>query len=124
MATKYVYRNDRPSLAVRCTGGASLGNCHDAMYYEIVSRVRLDAKRIRALWDAGFLGYGQSFMITSTCDGTEEPAGEDIVPCVEEIDGVPQPGPAMNPYMPGVPYEPMSQLYFRYTTEARVDSGD
>lgn len=110
--------NVRPSLVIESTGGASLGRCYAAMYYKITSTRKLNSEMIKHLWDAGFLGYGQEFMIKSKCDGTEQPEGVDVVESLNE-DGSPQ----INPYS-HKPYPPSKNPYYCYNTEARVDSSD
>jgi len=123
MSKDFVHRNPRPSIAIVCTGGRSLGNCYSESTFEITARRRLERKQIHALWDAGFIGYGQEFGVTSQCDGNEEPAGVDIVPCTVEIDGKPTGDAPINPYT-GNMYEPYNEPYYVYRTYARVDSGD
>jgi hypothetical protein len=123
MATHNVYLNPRPTLTIKVTGGRKLGNCYSATYYEVTSRTRLTRDQLEALFEAGFLGCGQEFRVDAQCDGEEPSAGEDLVECVTEVDGVPQPGPALNPYS-GKPYEPMKQPYYTYRTETRCDSSD
>ena len=124
MSKNFVHHNSRPRIVIRCTGGANLGRYYNASYYEITSSgQRLSQKQINALFDAGFIGYGQEFNITNRCDGAEEPAGVDIVPCTVEVDGKPTGEAPINPYS-GEPYEDWNDPYFVYTTEARVDSSD
>jgi hypothetical protein len=80
-------------------------------------------RQLRALFDAGFLGMGQEFSVEGFPNDMEVPAGMDSVPCVTEINGVAQPGPAINPYS-GKAYEPMEQPFYMYKTRCRCDSGD
>lgn len=137
----YVYRNPRPQLSIELAGGANLGRCYSATYYRVTSTRPLDAKTIRSLRDAGFLGYGQEFMFHQRLpDGNKArvpdeldwrttkdvaPSGTEMIPCVEVDDrtGEPTGNPPVNPYS-GKLYEPMEQSYFIYDCESRVDSSD
>lgn len=119
----FVYRNPRPVLTVEHTGGALLGACYRAMYFKVTSTEMLSADRLRKLFDAGFLGYGQEFQVKSRCDGKEKEAGVDLVPCsmVDRRTREVIPGEAINPYS-GKPYAPASHPYWIYEVETRVDS--
>lgn len=57
----FVYRNPRPLLTIESKGGASLGNCYSASYYEVTSQHPLSMEDLRRLRESGFLGYGQEF---------------------------------------------------------------
>lgn len=124
MATEFWWKNPRPNLTIEHTGSENLGNCYNADYYLITtSKYRISKDQIIALKNAHLLGSGQEFRLKSKCDGTEEPAGMDDVPCVKFIDGVAQPGPAVNPYS-GEPYPNHPEPYYVYEIERRTDSGD
>ena len=115
-----IYKNDRPDLTVKRTGGANLGRCYNATYVTVTSLKRLDKETLQEMRHMGLLvGYGQEFRIHSQCDGKEEPAGFDTVPCIDEETGE----PAVNKYS-GKPYEPIEIPYYQYKVEHRVDSGD
>ena len=60
--TDYVYRSSRPALSITSQGGANLGNCYNASYFEVTSNRPLDMEDLHRLRDCGFLGYGQEFM--------------------------------------------------------------
>jgi hypothetical protein len=124
MKKSFVYRNPRPALVVESTGGRQLGRCYHESTYRVTSRDKLSKKRLQALFEAGFLGVGQEFFVVSPCDGTEAPAGEDLVPCVVIADsGETLDEPAINPYS-GKPYPPAPHHYFVYECRTRCDSGD
>lgn len=133
----YVYRNSRPLLTVENAGGAHLGNCYNSMKFLVTSLHPLSMEDIRALRNAGFLGYGQEF---SCCQVTNDnggwapvpqktldwqtskdiqPTGYDEVPCVE-IDAYTR-KPTGNLDL-GKPAK--KSAYFVYECEACVDSGD
>lgn len=135
----YAYRNSRPILVVNNKGGATLGNCYNASYFEVVSQHPLSMDDLRKLRDAGFLGYGQEFYAKQVIDGKKvsvpvtldwqtrrdiERSGEDIVPCGmfdhagKQVEGI-----ATDPYS-GKAYEPIAMPYYVYACESRVDSGD
>ena len=78
---EYVWRNDKPSLAIKFLTSKNLGRCYNSYTYKITSFSKLDGKKIGDLWRAGFLGSGQSYNVKSKCDGNEEPVGFEIVPC-------------------------------------------
>lgn len=122
---QYVYRNVRPQLVIESKGGRSLGHCYTASSYRITSLSKLTAEKIQGLFNLGFIGYGQEFNVLSKCDGTEEPAGIDQVPCtvVDERTGEVLNEPPTNPYS-GKLYAPSATPYYVYDTESRCDSGD
>lgn len=124
MSKAFIYRNSRPTLAVEYTGESRLGRCYSEARYRVTSRRRLTSDRLKALFSAGFLGVGQEFGVKSRCDGSEDPAGHDTVPCVVvDSDGVPTAEPPINPYS-GEPYAPISDPYYVYECYSRCDSGD
>lgn len=123
MTTRHIYLSHRPRLTIEYTGGKTLGNFYEASYYRVTSFCRLNLDQLQALRAAGLLGSGQYFTVTSKCDGSEEPAGYDDVPCVVEIDGQVVDQPAINPYS-GAPYGPVKQPYFVYEIDSRCDSSD
>ena len=112
-------KSPRPTLTVEFAGGKQLGNCYSATYYRVTSRFKLDAKKLRALRDAGFLGLGQDFNVKSQCDGTELPAGYDVAPMLDEETGE----PAIN-RLTGQPYAACKFEFYTYDIEDRCDSGD
>jgi hypothetical protein len=65
------------TLEVVVTGGRQLGRCYHETTYLVKCRWKLKHDKLTALREAGFLGYGQEFMITSPCDGfeNEQPDG-------------------------------------------------
>lgn len=112
------YKNERPDIAIRFVSERNLGRCYNAYTYKITSLRRLSKEQILGLRELGFLGSGQEFSISSSCDGKEEPAGHDTVHCVED-DGT----RAVNPYT-GDLYKPNEEPFFVYRVTNRVDSGD
>jgi hypothetical protein len=143
--TDFVYRNPRPSLTVQNAGGASLGNCYNASYFEVTSLRPLDMEDLYRLRECGFLGYGQEFMCHQVIgeervhvpakfaawgkEGPQErdvaPSGKEMVPCIM-VDRVTRKvieGEAINPYS-GKPYAPHEQAFYTYRCESRVDSSD
>lgn len=152
--TDFVYRNDRPSLAIVHAGGANLGRCYSASYFTVTSTRPLSMEDLNTLRDIGFLGYGQEFMAHQVIgeervrvpqrfnpgrycvgfkEGDEElpsakdvkPSGVDVVPCVM-VDR------ATGEVIPGKainpysgePYGTHDQAYYVYRCESRVDSSD
>lgn len=152
--TNFVYRNERPSLTIAPAGGANLGRCYSASYFDVTSTRPLSMEDLKLLRDIGFLGYGQEFMAHQVIgeekvqvpqrfnpgrytvdfkEGDEQlpsakdvkPSGIDVVPCVM-VDR------ATGAVIPGEainpysgkPYAPNKQPYFTYRCESRVDSSD
>ena len=64
----FVYRNPRPLLTIESKGGASLGNCYSASYYEVTSLHPLSMEDLHRLRESGFLGYGQEFRCVQIID--------------------------------------------------------
>lgn len=64
----FVYRNPRPLLTINNKGGASLGNCYSASYYEVTSLHPLSMEDLHRLRESGFLGYGQEFRCVQLLD--------------------------------------------------------
>lgn len=122
---QFVYRNPRPQLVIESKGGRSLGRCYTASSYRIISLSKMTAEKLQGLFRLGFIGYGQEFEIISKCDGTEEPAGIESIPCIviDERTGAVLDEPPTNPYS-GKLYEPSQSPYYVYDTESRCDSGD
>lgn len=119
-----VWLRVRPDLVIEVTGGASLGNCYSSTTRRVTSASRLTREQLTALYRLGLLGMGQEFYIRSTCDGTEEPAVFDDVPCVMVDDNDQPTGePAINQYT-GEPRPPTRYDYFVYDLDTRCDSGD
>jgi len=114
---KAVYKRERPELVIERTGGSKLGNCYYAQYYTVTSTRQLSKEKITGLYNLGLLGYGQEFEIPSQCDGDEDPAGIDVIPCIDDETGE----VAINPYSEKE-YEPANDPYFVYETVHRVDS--
>lgn len=124
MRKSFVHRSVRPSLTIEMTSSRSLGHCYTEANYRVTSTRPLTHERLRLLFQAGFLGVGQEFIVNSKCDGTEGPAGFDDVPCIVIDDhGNVLPEVAINPYS-GRPYGSQQQPYFTYETCCRCDSGD
>ena len=150
----FVYRNPRPALTITNEGGAGLGNCYSASYYEVTSNRPLDMEDLHRLRDCGFLGYGQEFYahqvigeervrvpsrfnpgryVVGFKEGDEKlpeakdikPSGKDVVPCQMYERGT-------GKHIPGVainpysgrPYEPTEASFYVYRCESRVDSSD
>lgn len=119
----YVYKETRPRLTIEHLGGQGLGRCYSASYWLVTSTRRLSKEILTDLNHIGVLGFGQEFFIHSPCDGKEEPAGIDQVPCVgmegeKIVDEHPN-----NPYT-GKPYGSSPFPYYQYRCESRVDSSD
>lgn len=124
MNRKHFYPRSRPKLVIESGGGAMLGNCYSVSNYRITSIHQLTRDKIEALWDAGFIGMGQNMEINSKCDGTEEPAGIDVCPCVTTDDsGRPTGEDPINQYT-GKPRPPIELPFYVYETSAYCDSGD
>lgn len=118
-----VWRQDRPKLVIESKGGANLGRCYNAQYFEVTSTTALCREDLYKLREMGFLGYGQEFHVTgpfSSEPGVPEPTGVDVVQCVDTETGE---APAVNPYS-GKPYPDHEFPYYVYKCESRVDSSD
>lgn len=138
--TEYIHKNVRPSLAIESRGGANLGRCYNASYFDVTSLSPLSMEDLLRLRECGFLGYGQEFMAYQVVNGERisvpksldwktkkdvKESGHDIVPCVM-IDRTTRevvPGEAINPYS-GKAYEPQPVPFYIYRCESRVDSSD
>lgn len=116
----FVYKNDRPFLTVEITDKIKLGRCYYGTKILVTCTQKLSKDKLTQLRLAGALGaYGQEFYIHSQCDGDEEPAGYDEVPCIDEKTGE----KALNPRT-GKVYPNHRQPFFQYRVEHRVDSSD
>lgn len=150
----FIHRSERPTLSITNKGGANLGRCYNASYFEVVSLKPLDMEDLWRLRECGFLGYGQEFSAEQIigdqrirvpgrfnpgkyCVGYQEgddknptadsikPSGTDMVPC-QMYDR------RTGEHIPGEainpysgkPYEPSEQKYYVYRCESRVDSSD
>lgn len=119
-----VYRSGRPELVIEHVSGTSDNTrCLSSSILRVTSaRRRLSRDQLVALNRAGLLGFGQTFLIRSQCDGKEEPAGyDDAIPT--DIDGAGRPTgkPALN--WEGKPLtEPSKEAYFVYECFAECDS--
>lgn len=71
------YMPPRPELTIYREGGNKLGNCYYQHIFIVESTRQLSQENLKDLALAGFLGYGQEFIIDSQCDGKEEPSGWD-----------------------------------------------
>ena len=139
METDIIFLSPRPSLTVEGTGSRSLGRCYSEATYRVTSRQPLDRKTLKALSEAGVLGYGQEFgvMYATAAGGSEpvpetvewntrpEPTGWDDVPAVQVVRGTTTPtgAPAINTYT-GLPYGPQRMPFYVYNVVRRVDSSD
>lgn len=139
--TSRVYKHDHPQLSIVSAGGRNLGRCYNEHYYRITSLTPLSAKHIRALRDAGFLGYGQGFSFVQRTDKAAaravpaeldwrtskdvEPSGHHEVPCSEVDDSTGQvlKCPSTNPYS-GQEDKPTKIAYYIYDCVDTIDSGD
>jgi hypothetical protein len=114
-----IYKRTRPELAIKYLGEKNLGRCYNGFYYMVTSTRRVSEAQITGLRDLHFFTGGQQFGVNSQCDGKEEPAGIDIVKCVDEKTGE----PATSPYT-GKLYPDREEPYYEYMIEVRVDSSD
>lgn len=138
MTTTRTYKNDRPLLTIKVTGGGMLGRCYHSTVYEVTSRTPLSKAKLEALRAAGFLGLGQEFFIHGQLapDGSVQdlnneraatwaPTGNDVVECseVDDATGEVVRQPSINPYT-NKPDVPGLFPYYTYRVESRVDSSD
>lgn len=152
--TDFVYRNSRPSLAIVNAGGASLGRCYSASYFDVTSTRPLSMEDFDRLRECGFLGYGQEFMahqvigeekvrvpqrfnrgryVVGFQEGDDKfptvrdikASGVDVVPCVMVDRHTGEVVPG-KAINPysGEEYGPNNQDYFVYRCESRCDSSD
>jgi len=117
----YVYHRERPRLVIESKGGANLGRCYNAQYFEVTSTKVLCRDDLNTFFDMGLLGFGQEFTVEGPLsDEDHEPTGMDLVRCVNTETGE---SPALNPYS-GEPYPDREFPYYVYSCESRVDSSD
>jgi hypothetical protein len=138
--TDFVHKNPRPTLVVESKGGANLGRCYTASYYQVTSLSSLSMEDLVHLRSAGFLGYGQEFSAEQVIGEKKVPvpakldwqsrkdiqaSGVEMIPCtmVDRRTGEVIPGEAINPYS-GKPYGASEQSYYVYVCESRCDSSD
>lgn len=115
--------NPRPLIAIERAGGKQLGRCYYMGTYKITSLSRLTSSAITKLWEAGLLGAGQTWQIASKCNGSEEPAGFDLVEGTMMDDaGNKLNEPPTNWF--GEPVKPSKYPYYEYITNYYCDSGD
>ena len=106
-----------PSLTVKCIGGRNLGRCYNESTYEVRSDRELKRATIDALYEAGFLGYGQGFSVSPVRVETVM-----VSPVVKQGDLVLD-EPPINPYT-GELYKPAENKVFVYTCVSTCDSSD
>lgn len=115
--------NSRPIVAISSLGTKKLGRCYYEGKYKITATKMLSVKAIMKLWEGGFLGEGQSFSILSVADGTEKPAGYDLVEpkMVDQDKNILNEKP-VNFF--GKEVLPKEFPYYEYIVSYRVDSSD
>lgn len=113
-----VYRSKRPLLTVERVGGGSLGNCYHYIQVKVIADKRLSKEQLSIMRENGLLGsFGQGFSIKSACDGSEEAAFYEEVPCLDEETGEPW----VNPYS-NKESKPIKVPFYEYLVEHRIDS--
>lgn len=124
MSKSCYFFNKRPLLSIEGAGGKSLGRCFYEGNYKITSLTKLTRDSIKKLWEAGLLGSGQTWGIKSKCDGSEEPAGFDLVEgtMVDSYTGEKLNIPPVNYF--GEPVPPSKAHYYEYLTYYQCDSSD
>jgi hypothetical protein len=55
-----------PVFEIYNRGGANLGRCYNAQYFEIRSSTELSKEQLDKLRNSGLLSYGQEFYVKST----------------------------------------------------------
>lgn len=119
-----VYLSKRPHLTIELKGGVQLGNCYEASYWRVTSRLRLTLDTLRQLHTAGVLGYGQEFYVRSQCNGSEPVAlFEETIPTDVDSHGEPTGKPALS-WDGRLVSQPSTQEYYVYECEVRCDSSD
>jgi len=117
----------RPHLAIKHLRTRPAGNCYSISIYVVTSLWPLKPEALQALHKLGHIGFGQSFKITSQCDGKEEPTIHDEVPpiTISRATGetVETCAPPCNEYT-GKLLPPRRYSYYTYTCEVHCDSGD
>lgn len=101
----YTWENQRPSLTIENVGAANLGRCYNAYTYRITSYRELKREDIKALRDAGWLGYGQEYRLA-----TLEPIVDTYTPV------------GLNYF--NEPHKPSARRFFVYNVTDVVDSSD
>ena len=124
MSKSCCFFNPKPILSINHMGSKQLGRCFYEGSYKITSLRKLNSNTIKKLWEAGLIGAGQTFGIRSKCDGTEEPAGFDLVEgtMVDDQTGEKLNIPAVNYF--GEPVAPHKAYYYEYVTYYQCDSSD
>lgn len=124
MNKKYLWTPTRPMLTIERNGSAALGRCYSQGNYKVTSSSRLSKAQLEGMARLGVIPAGQEFGVSSQCDGHEEPAFVDEVPCtVQDIRGNKLDEPAINPWTKQ-PYTPHRFPYFVYECWERTDSSD
>lgn len=124
MKKNFYFISPKPKISIEFVRKSVRNNTYERGGYKITSLYRLSKEQIGKLWEAGLLGSGQGWSIASRCDGHEEPAGEDIVPCtvIDEDTGNVLDEVALD--YRGIPYKNQGVPYYVYQTYYVCDSGD
>lgn len=116
-----VFKAPTPDLLLECTGSRAAGRCYTITTYKVTSTKRLPRSVFDGLREAGLLGYGQGFSVSSP---VEEP--QLLVPVALDVSdrevarGYDK---VTNPYS-GAPYNETYRTVYVYTITSECDSGD
>jgi len=124
-ATSVVWKNSRPQLAIHWVCSRNEGKSLDTTIYKIESIRPLNREAINRIRAAHLIGGGQEWCVKSQHDGSEEPAGKDLIEAVEISNFT---GDIVN-YKPkhsytGNYYKPIEKPYYQYIIEDTCDSSD
>ncbi len=123
-ATSITWNSPKPQFAVHFLYSKSDGRCLATTFYKIVSLHRLSRKFIDGVRAANLIGGGQEWCVRSKCDGTEEPAGKDLVSAIE-INNMTGEIVNLKPvHSSGVYFQPIEVFYYEYLIEDTCDSSD
>ena len=120
--TTIILRAPTPELTVNCLGTKQAGRCYTITRYEVRSTKKLQHAVFAGLRDAGMLGYGQGFSVSSPREEQEllvpvsidEATGKVLAEGYEKV---------LNPYS-RQPYKETYRTVYIYTVTSDCDSSD
>lgn len=116
--TSVVYPFPLPLLTIKQVPGGGRSNCYSETLYEVVSKFKLDAEKLKHLDACGLLGFGQDYSVIK-----EEEVEAPSAPITVDAAGNPTGEPPVT--YKGEPItKPTIYVYYRYTVRRICDSGD
>jgi hypothetical protein len=116
------FKAPTPELTLSCLGTKAAGRCYTITTYEVRSTKKLQHAVFAGLREAGLLGYGQGFSVSSPREEQEllvpvsidEATGKVLAEGYETV---------LNPYS-RQPYKEAHRTIYVYTVKSECDSGD